>query len=74
MRWAQGTVAIEIEISLRRVRDNQNVLLKTYRADTPAASDSLDAAVEAFPRGLDSIYAALLADISLVPRDMPARR
>jgi ABC-type uncharacterized transport system auxiliary subunit len=59
----QNAAAIEIEIALRRVRGNQQLLLKTYNATTPASSDSVDAAVEAFTRGMDTIYAALIADL-----------
>ncbi len=64
----QNVAAIEIEIGVRRVRGNQQVLLKTYRADEPAQGEDVGAAVAAFTRGLDSIYAALLADLAGVTK------
>jgi ABC-type uncharacterized transport system auxiliary subunit len=63
----QNAVAIQIDISIRRVRDNAQVLQKTYRANEAAQGDSVDAAVAAFTRGMDGIYAALLADLAAVP-------
>jgi len=66
-----NAVAIEIEISIRRVRDNSQVLLKTYRANEATQGDSVDSAVAAFTRGMDGIYAALLTDLAALPADVP---
>jgi ABC-type uncharacterized transport system auxiliary subunit len=63
-----GSAAIEIEFSLRRVGGSQQLLLKTYQANEPASGDSVDAAVEAFRRGLDSIIANLVTDLAALPR------
>jgi ABC-type uncharacterized transport system auxiliary subunit len=61
-----NTVAIEIDVVLRRVRGNQQLLLKTYRASEPVAGDSIDAVVAAFARGMDSIYKDLIADLGSI--------
>ena len=64
----QNTASIEVEILLRRVRGNQQLLLKTYRANEPAAGDSVDAVVTAFTRGMDAIYKELVADLGAVQK------
>ena len=66
---SQGTAAIEIDISLRRVRGNQQILQKTYKANEAVAGDGVDGAVVGFTRGMDSIYAALLADLAALPQE-----
>ena len=75
-RWehvrGENAAAIEIEISIRRIRGNQQVLLKTYSANVPAQGESIDAVVAAFTRGMYSISAALMADIALLPGTAPA--
>jgi ABC-type uncharacterized transport system auxiliary subunit len=63
---SDNTAAIEIDVVLRRVRANQQLLLKTYRASEPAAGDSIDAVVAAFTRGMDSIYKDLIADLGSI--------
>ncbi len=65
----RSTVAMEIELAVRRVRGNQQVLLKTYRAEEPVPDGSVGGAVAAFTRGLDSIYGAFLADLAALPKD-----
>jgi ABC-type uncharacterized transport system auxiliary subunit len=70
----QTGIAIEVEISIRRVRGNQQVLLKTYQATEATPDTSVDAAVAAFTRGLDSIYAAFLTDLAAIPNDPPPAR
>jgi ABC-type uncharacterized transport system auxiliary subunit len=62
----ENAAAIEMEIAVRRVRGNQQLLLKTYRASAPASSDSISAVVDAFTRGLDTIYKDLIADLGAV--------
>jgi ABC-type uncharacterized transport system auxiliary subunit len=64
-----SSVAIEVEISIRRVRDNTQVLLKTYKASEATQGDTVDAAVSAFTRGMDSIYAAVLTDLQALPNN-----
>jgi len=66
-----SAVAIEIEISIRRVKDNAQVLLKTYRASEAAQGESVDAAVAAFARGMDAVYAAFLTDVAALPNTIP---
>ena len=63
----QKVAAIEIEISIRRVADNQQVLLKTYSATEPAQGEGIDAVVAAFTHGVDVIYAQLIGDLAAIP-------
>ncbi len=63
----QSAVAIEIEVSIRRVADNSMVLLKTYKANEAAQADTVVAAVAAFTRGMDGVYTAFLTDLAAVP-------
>jgi ABC-type uncharacterized transport system auxiliary subunit len=63
----QNAVAIDIELSIRRVSDNMQVLLKTYKANEAAEGDTVGAAVAAFTRGMDGIYTAFLTDLAAVP-------
>lgn len=70
---ASNTVAVEIELSLRRVRDNQLLHLKTYRADAPAAGEGIEPVVAGFTRGMDTIYAQLLTDLAALPATAPPR-
>ncbi len=69
----QNAAAIEIEIAIRRVRNNSQLLLKTYRATEAAQGEGVDAAVAAFTRGMDSIYSALLTDLAAIPAEAPRR-
>jgi ABC-type uncharacterized transport system auxiliary subunit len=61
-------VAIGIDIALRRVAGNREVLTKTYRVTEPASSESVDAAVAAFTTGLDKVLAQVLADLAALPK------
>lgn len=61
-----NTVAIEIDVVLRRVRGNQQLLLKTYSASEPVSGDGIDAVVQAFTRGMDSIFKTLIADFGSI--------
>ena len=65
--------AIAVEIALRRVAGNREVLVKTYRVTEPAAGESVDAAVAAFTSGLDKILAQVLADLAALPKAVPAQ-
>jgi ABC-type uncharacterized transport system auxiliary subunit len=62
-------VAIAVDLGLRRVSGNQEVINKTYRVMEPAAGESVDAAVAAFTSGLDKILAQFLADLAALPKN-----
>ncbi len=62
-------VAIALEIGLRRVAGNQQVIMKTYRVTEPAAGESVDAATMAFTSGLDKVVAQFLADVAVLPKN-----
>ncbi|MGE4062407.1 MAG: ABC-type transport auxiliary lipoprotein family protein [Rhodospirillaceae bacterium] len=62
-----GTAVVEIEMALRRISGNQQLLLKTYRAEEPAGS-TVASVIPAFTRAVDKITAALLADLASVPK------
>ena len=66
---ASSSVVIEIEITLRRIRGNRQLLMKTYRAEEPVSGTAVAGAVPAFTRAVDRITAGLLADIAALPRD-----
>jgi ABC-type uncharacterized transport system auxiliary subunit len=63
-----GASSVELEIALRRVRDSNQLLAKTYRGEHPAAADNVDAAVDGFTKALDVIMTAFLADLAAVPK------
>lgn len=65
---ADAAAAVEIEIALRRVRGNAQLLQKTYRAEERAGGGAVAAAIPAFTRAVDRICAALLADLAGLPR------
>lgn len=65
---SDNTVAIEIEIALRGVRGNHQLLLKTYNVNEPVAGDSIAAVADAFTRGLDEVYKDLVADLGALPK------
>lgn len=62
-------VAISLELGLRRIAGNQQVLVKTYRVIEPAVGESVDAAAVAFTSGLDKIIGQLLADLAALPKN-----
>ncbi|MHB1205393.1 MAG: ABC-type transport auxiliary lipoprotein family protein [Rhodospirillaceae bacterium] len=68
---AGPAISIAIDLGLRRVAGNQEVLIKTYRAAEPAADESVDAAVAAFTVGVDKILAQFLADLAALPKSVP---
>lgn len=69
---AQPAASIALQIALRRIRGDQEVLLKTYRVTEPATDDSVAAAIDAFTRGVDKVIASFLADLAAVPKILPA--
>lgn len=56
-------VAVELELGLRRTKDNKLLLLDVYRGDAEARSDGLADTVEAFNRVLTGILVRLVRDI-----------
>jgi ABC-type uncharacterized transport system auxiliary subunit len=66
---AGPAVAIVIEVALRRVAGNKEVLVKTYRVTEPASGESVDAAAAAFTTGLDKVLAQVLADLATLPKN-----
>jgi len=69
-----GGVVIALDISLRRVRGDREMLLKTYRAEEQSGGDAVDAAIGAFSRALDRVIAQFLGDVASLPKDAPASR
>ncbi len=65
---ANSSVVVEIEITLRRISGNQQLLAKTYRAEEAVPGTAVSAAVPAFTRAVDKIIAGLLADIAALPK------
>lgn len=63
-----ATVTVEIEITLRRIAGNRQLLAKTYRADEQVAGATVAAAIPAFTKAVDKIAAALLADMAALPK------
>jgi ABC-type uncharacterized transport system auxiliary subunit len=64
---AGGNVVVEMEISLRKITGNQQLLSKTYRAEE-AAGATVASAIPAFSRAVDKITAALLTDLAALPK------
>ncbi len=60
--------AIAVDISLRRIADNREVILRSYKLTEPAAGETVDAAVQAFTTGLDKIIAQVLGDLAGLPK------
>lgn len=63
-----ASVLLEMEVSLRRVRGNAQLLLKTYRVEQAASGTSVTAAVAAFTQAMDSVTASLLTDLAGLPK------
>lgn len=59
-------VVVEIEISVRAVRDGRQLLLKTYTAEAPASSTSVADAVSAFSQAFSKIASDFIADLGAV--------
>jgi len=67
-----SNVVIELEVAVRRVRDNKVLIAKTYRGEAPAPADDIDATVAAFTKAMDKILADFLGDLGSVPKEIPA--
>lgn len=63
-----SSVVLEIEIALRKIRGNQQVLVKTYRAEEPVAGTTVAAAIPAFTQAVNKVTAALLTDLAALPK------
>jgi len=66
---ATSSVVVELEISVRSVRGNDALILKTYSAEVPAPGRGVDAAVEGLSEALSSIVAELLSDLASARAD-----
>ena len=57
-------VIVKLRFSLRKIRGNDTLLLKTYEERERVSGGSVAAAVDAFSDALDRVYADLQADIA----------
>ncbi len=62
------SAAIAIDIALRRIADNRELIVKTYRISEPVTGATVDAAVQAFTAGLDKLIAQVLGDLAGLPK------
>jgi len=60
-----GKIVVELELGLRRVQGNQNLLLKTYRSERSVSGSSVSSAVTSIRGALDEILAQLLLDLAV---------
>lgn len=65
---ANSSVVVEMEITLRRISGNQQLLAKTYRGEEAVSGTTVAAAIPAFTRALDKITAGLLADLAALQK------
>ena len=68
---SSSSVIVEIDVSLRRVRGNEALILKTYEADAPTSGGGAAGAVAGFSQAVSAIFTAMLNDIAAV-RDQSA--
>lgn len=62
--------AIAIDISLRRIADNREMILRSYKVSEPASGETVDSVVQAFTIGLDKIVAQVLGDLAGLPKQL----
>ena len=67
---ATSSVFVEVEISVRRVRGNEPVILKTYVGEAAAPGRGVEGAVAGISNALDTIYAELLRDLESARADL----
>lgn len=67
---AASSAIVELEISVRSVRGNDALILKTYSAEIPVSGRGVDAAVAGLSEAMSSIVAELLGDLSRVRADI----
>jgi len=62
-----GTVVVEFDVGLRRIRGNESLLLKTYRTER-SAGRGVASAVSAMSSALDELLAEMAKDIAAAAR------
>lgn len=62
---------IEIELSVRKVRGNTPLILKTYKAEVPVSGSEAGDAVKGFTTGIDQIFTEFVADLGGLPVEQP---
>jgi cholesterol transport system auxiliary component len=67
---ATSSAIVEVEISVRLVRGNRALILKTYAAEVPALGRGAGAAVAGLSNALDSIFIELLIDLANAREDI----
>lgn len=60
-------VVMELELGITSLKDNQALLLQSYREEQAANSDEVDASIDAYNQALHSILNRFLADTSRIP-------
>lgn len=60
------SVVMELELGITSIRDNQTLLLRTYREEQSANGDGIDASVIAYNQALSNILDRFLADSSML--------
>ena len=63
-RGGPDEVIVKLRFSLRKIRGNENMFLRTYEEKARVSGGSVASAVDAFGVALDRIYADLQADIA----------
>lgn len=60
------SVVMELELGVTSIRDNQTLMLRTYREEQSANGDGIDASVKAYNQALSNILDRFLADSSML--------
>lgn len=68
MDGSGSRVAVDMEFRLMHNHSRKALLVKDYDVEVEVAGDTVNDAVEAMTRALESIYGQLLADIRRVAR------
>lgn len=66
---ATSSAIVEMEISVRLVRGNEAIVLKTYSAEIPTSGGGVDGAVAGLSGALGSIFAELMGDLAQARAD-----
>jgi cholesterol transport system auxiliary component len=64
----RSEVVVDLELAVVSARDGRLVLLQTYEARVPAASEAVDAAAHAMQKGVADIFARVLGDLERASR------
>ncbi|MBL8642815.1 MAG: membrane integrity-associated transporter subunit PqiC [Rhodospirillaceae bacterium] len=62
----QNRVIVEIEFSVRKVRNSEVQVLKVYKAEATARGDDVTGAVAGFSAALGQVFADLIADLGRI--------